>query len=195
MQGELYAGDLHFAIFAPAPGPNGATFFTHGDWLGTERVRTDMTGANSESITSLPYGDGQSITGTCGDVSPLHFTGKERDFESNLDDFGARYYLSSFGRFMSADWSGLPVPVPYADFTNPQSRNLYGYVGNNPLNLVDPDGHNDEPKPGAKCGLACRVVTWFVSLFYSPPSISKSAQQGRSKTVPLVWNDDEAKRE
>jgi hypothetical protein len=56
MRGELYAGGRHFAIFAPEPGPTGATFFTHSDWLGTERVRTDMTGTNCESIASLPYG-------------------------------------------------------------------------------------------------------------------------------------------
>jgi RHS repeat-associated protein len=29
-----------------------------------------------------------------------HFTGKERDAESSLDEFGARYYGSSLGRFM-----------------------------------------------------------------------------------------------
>jgi len=45
------------------------------------------------------------------------FTGKERDSESNLDMFGARYYGSSLGRFMTPDWStsSNPDPVPYAD--------------------------------------------------------------------------------
>ena len=33
--------------------------------------------------------------------------------------------------------------MPYADFGNPQSLNLYSYVKNNPLNLTDPDGHCD----------------------------------------------------
>jgi hypothetical protein len=45
------------------------------------------------------------------------------------------------GRFLSPDWASDPDPVPYADFTNPQSLNLYGYVANNPLSSVDPDGH------------------------------------------------------
>jgi len=31
------------------------------------------------------------------------FTGKERDFESGLDNFGARYMGSILGRFMSPD--------------------------------------------------------------------------------------------
>jgi RHS repeat-associated protein len=69
------------------------------------------------------------------------FTGKERDSESGLDDFDARYYSSSMGRFMSPDWSAAPMGVPYADFGNPQSLNLYGYVKNNPLTFTDPDGH------------------------------------------------------
>jgi len=71
-----------------------------------------------------------------GDASDQHFTGKERDTEPGLDYFGARYYGSSMGRFMSPDPSGLA----YADPTNPQSFNLYSYVLNNPLVSIDPDG-------------------------------------------------------
>ncbi len=40
------------------------------------------------------------------------FTGKERDAESGLDYFGARYYASSMGRFMSPDPSGLLAAKP-----------------------------------------------------------------------------------
>jgi RHS repeat-associated protein len=64
------------------------------------------------------------------------YTGKERDSESGLDYFGARYYSSSMGRFSSPDPSGLY----YADPANPQSLNLYSYVGNNPLIFTDPSG-------------------------------------------------------
>jgi RHS repeat-associated protein len=65
------------------------------------------------------------------------FTGKERDAESGLDYFGARYFGSSMGRFMSPD-----------DFTkdthvaDPQSWNLYAYARNNPLRFTDPTGQN-----------------------------------------------------
>jgi RHS repeat-associated protein len=69
------------------------------------------------------------------------FTGKERDAESSLDMFGARYYGSSLGRFMTPDWAAKPVTVPYAHFANPQSLNLYSYVNNNPTTTADPDGH------------------------------------------------------
>jgi RHS repeat-associated protein len=40
------------------------------------------------------------------------FTGKERDAESGLDNFGARYYGSSVGRFMTPDWAATPIDVP-----------------------------------------------------------------------------------
>jgi len=68
-------------------------------------------------------------------------TGKERDTESGNDYFGARYYASSMGRFMSPDWSAKVEPVPYAKLDDPQSLNLYAYVGNNPLIHIDADGH------------------------------------------------------
>jgi RHS repeat-associated protein len=42
------------------------------------------------------------------------FTAKERDAESGLDEFGARYYSSALGRFMIPDWAGKPTAVPYA---------------------------------------------------------------------------------
>jgi len=74
-----------------------------------------------------------------------YFTGKERDAESGLDYFGARYYASSMGRFMSPDWAAKAEPVPYAKLDNPQSLNLYEYVLNNPLHGVDPDGHCSAP--------------------------------------------------
>jgi RHS repeat-associated protein len=65
-----------------------------------------------------------------------HFTGKERDTESGNDYFGARYYASTMGRFLSPDPSGLLAQHP----ENPQSWNLYVYALNNPLSNLDPNG-------------------------------------------------------
>jgi RHS repeat-associated protein len=63
------------------------------------------------------------------------FTGKERDSESRLDYFGARYYSWAQGRLNSPD-------APFADQNpeDPQSWNLYAYVRNNPLAYFDPSG-------------------------------------------------------
>jgi RHS repeat-associated protein len=78
------------------------------------------------------------------DAACNKFTGKERDSESNLDNFGARYYGSTIARFMTPDWSARPTTVPYAVFGDPQSLNLYTYVRNGPLNRIDADGHGDD---------------------------------------------------
>lgn len=45
------------------------------------------------------------------------------------------------GRYLIPDWAGAPTAVPYAQFGNPQSLNLYSYHGNNPLSGADADGH------------------------------------------------------
>jgi RHS repeat-associated protein len=89
-----------------------------------------------------------AMTQTDASATALHvcafaykFTGKERDAESGLDYFGARYFASNMGRYMSPDWSAQEEPVPYAKLTDPQSLNLYSYVLNNPLTRRDPDGH------------------------------------------------------
>ncbi len=60
---------------------------------------------------------------------------KERDNETALDYFLARYFASTQGRFTSPD-------APFADQSadNPQSWNLYSYVRNNPLVMIDPTG-------------------------------------------------------
>jgi RHS repeat-associated protein len=78
-------------------------------------------------------------------VESPKFTGKVRDGETGLDFFGARYLSSAQGRWMIPDWSAKPVPIPYADLSDPQSLNLYEYVHNNPLNKADRDGHCDGP--------------------------------------------------
>jgi len=84
-------------------------------------------------------------------------TGKERDAESGLDYFGARYYASSMGRWMSPDWSAKAEPVPYSKLGDPQTLNLYGYLTNNPLSRTDPDGHG-------------HLLDKFIAIFYGKAS-------------------------
>ncbi|HUY81589.1 MAG TPA: RHS repeat-associated core domain-containing protein [Acidobacteriaceae bacterium] len=107
------------------------------DQLGSTRL---ITAVNQSIVDNMDYEPfGQQTAG--GSATTHKFTGKQRDGEDGLDYFGARYYSSSMGRFMSPDWSSRPEGVPYAQLDNPQSLNLYGYVGNDPVDRVDPDGH------------------------------------------------------
>ena len=119
---------------------NGNAYYYFTDHLGTSRVTTTAIGTVCYDADYYPYGAEQHVyVNTCG--QNYKFTGKERDSETGLDYFGARYYGSNMGRFLSPDWSADPSPVPYADLSNPQTLNLYQYVGNNPLATADADGH------------------------------------------------------
>jgi RHS repeat-associated protein len=77
-----------------------------------------------------------AVCATTACFSQYLYTGKERDAESGNDYFKYRYYASTMGRWLSPDPSGLT----HADLENPQSFNLYNYVGNRPLTLTDLDG-------------------------------------------------------
>jgi RHS repeat-associated protein len=109
------------------------------DHLGTASVIATNLGGNKEESDYYPFGGEIPISGA--DSNNYKFTTKERDSETGFDYFGARYYVSSIGRWMNPDWADKPEPVPYSSLDNSQSLNLYVYVLNNPLSKADPDGH------------------------------------------------------
>jgi RHS repeat-associated protein len=120
----------------------GAVHYYFSDHLETHAVVENATGtACEQDVDYYPYGGEQNDY--CGTqvAQNYKFNGKERDAETGLDNFGARYNTSNLGRFMTPDWAAKPVNVPYANFGNPQSLNLYAYTENNPSTLGDPDGH------------------------------------------------------
>lgn len=111
------------------------------DQLGTPRMILKQSGAIASRHDYLPFGE-ELLTGrdttpgyNSADTVRQKFTAKERDVETGLDYSVARYYLSTQGRFTSAD-------QPFADQStnDPQSWNLYSYVRNNPLIIIDPTG-------------------------------------------------------
>ncbi|MGB2590172.1 MAG: RHS repeat-associated core domain-containing protein [Candidatus Acidiferrum sp.] len=128
--------------------PNGtSTSYYVEDMLGTSRVITQNNGTVCYDADYDPYGGEHPYTNTC--PQNYKFEGKERDTETGNDDFGARYYTERFGRWLSSDWSSVPVAVPYANLTNPQTLNLYAMVSDDPESFADLDGH--EPLPSGSC--------------------------------------------
>ena len=122
----------------------GGTFYRTPDHLGSTRLVTKQDKSDADCYDYAPFGE--EIPNTLGNRSSNacfaasfdgrhRFTGQERDEESDLDYFLARYYSGPLGRFLSPD-------APFADQYpgNPQSWNLYGYVRNSPLSFVDPTG-------------------------------------------------------
>jgi len=124
--------------------PSNTVMYYFADHLGSARVTTSANGSILDDSDFYPFGGERANISTSSPTNNYKFTGKERDSESGLDDFDARYYSSSMGRFLSPDWAESPDPVPYADLTNPQTLNLYGYVKNNPLRFTDPTGHSGD---------------------------------------------------
>jgi RHS repeat-associated protein len=122
----------------------------------------DHTGslANMKRHDYLPFGEellapaggrsaAQGYSG--GDGVRQQFTSQERDVETGLDYFNARYYSPTQGRFVSAD------SVP-GSIGNPQTLNLYSYVKNNPFRFIDPSGNSasDLERPPGLCGPGCQ---------------------------------------
>ncbi len=131
------------------------------DHLGSPRINTDQNGLVITRHDYHPFGE--EIGGSGGRTAGLNygsdtvrkqFTGKERDVESGLDYFEARYYSSTLGRFVNPDeFSGGPDelfdfadaaaenPTFYANLEKPQSLNKYQYAYSNPYRYLDLDGH------------------------------------------------------
>ncbi len=116
------------------------------DQLGTPRMILDQTGAlaSMKRHDYLPFGEelvapisGRSAAQgyASGDGVRQQFTAQERDAETGLDYFMARYYSPTQGRFTSPD-----VFTNDSQVSDPQSWNKYAYVRNNPLRYVDPTG-------------------------------------------------------
>jgi RHS repeat-associated protein len=116
--------------------PNGANDFVeyhHPDRLGT-RIVTNNLSTNFYEQAALPYGtalDGESMGAT-----NRRFTSYDRSSVTGLDYAVNRYYDSQQGRFTTVD----PIGTGAATVEDPQSWNMYSYVGNDPINAVDPDG-------------------------------------------------------
>ena len=132
------------AEYGNAPQSTETTSYLTSDHLRTLRVITRPNQTVSGRHDYQPFGE--EIAGNVGrssipeyagaaDTLRQGFTQQERDGETNLDYFGARYYASQTGRFTSPDNF-----VNDTHTTEPASWNLYVYARNNPVRFRDPTG-------------------------------------------------------
>ncbi len=140
------AGQLMAEYTTPSPASEGRQYLTQ-DHLGSTRLVTKATGTDLvfSRHDFMPFGEelARGANGYGPSALAMKFTGKERDAETGLDYFSARYMSAAQGRFTSPD-------VPFADQweKNPQSWNLYSYARNNPLRFVDPTGRCSQAAGG-----------------------------------------------
>ena len=122
------------------------TYYYHADHLGSTSVVTDRDGEVYERLEYTPYGE-TWFDETNGDTyfdTPYRFSAKEKDEETGLYYYGARYLDPKYSRWISAD----PALGEYVSGTkageggiyNSVNLNLYHYAGNNPIKYTDPDG-------------------------------------------------------
>jgi RHS repeat-associated protein len=109
--------------------------YYHMDGAGNIRLVTGANGLESERRDYLPFGEA-SVPSPLS--QPRAFAGKERDLETGLDYFGARYYQANLGRFSTLD----PAQTLEENVEDPQRWNEYAYGRNNPLRFVDVDGRD-----------------------------------------------------
>jgi RHS repeat-associated protein len=119
------------------------TRYLTADSLGSTRLVTKGDGTVDKTYDYLPFGEQIGASYPSAPSGPSQkFTGQERDAESGLDNFQARYMSGPQGRFQSPD-----SPFVGQDPGNPQSWNLFAYVLNDPLTYTDPSGNvTTQPK-------------------------------------------------
>jgi len=135
-------GDLSAEYSTSPPTLPCQTCYLITDSLGSTRLVMNQSGAPVAYHDYLPFGEeiqsglgGRSGSYGAVDQIAQKFTGQERDAETGLDFFAARYFSGAQGRFKSAD-------EPFIDQNpgDPQSWNLFSYGRNNPLRYIDPTG-------------------------------------------------------
>ena len=105
-------------------------YFYHGDHLGSANWITDYSGRTTQYLHYAPYGeliDNQQATQY---DERYKFTGKERDWETGYDYYGARFLWSAIGHWLSVD----PLADKYPNISP------YAYAAWNPVKYVDPNG-------------------------------------------------------
>lgn len=132
---------LMLLLVFPVQAADVVTYY-HTDSVGTPLLMTDANGEKIWEADYKPFGEEYAIDAT--QENNRRFVGKERDAETGLDYFGARYLSTTTGRFLAVDpvraVDGGSGQINASIIANPQRLNSYAYSLNNPYRYVDPDG-------------------------------------------------------
>ena len=139
-------------IAAPVPDPAQRVAYYHQDHLGSAGVVTDAAGSLIEETAHYPFGTTRHAHPAQPFQANYGFTQKERDRESGLHYFEARYLAGPVARFVSADplLVGERGTAVEGVLNRPQRLHPYAYAMNNPLRLIDADGRDPAPASVAK---------------------------------------------
>lgn len=126
---------------------NGTTYRILSDHLGSPRLVVNVEdGSVAQRIDYDAWG--RVVNDTNPGFQPFGFAGGLLDQHTGLVRFGARDYDPKTGRWTTKD----PIRFHGGD------PNLYGYVLNDPINLVDPDGRVIPVIPAVLGGFAIGVL-------------------------------------
>ena len=134
-KGYVYLGSKILSSSAPNGSGGEITEFYHPDKLGTRVITNQVLGSSVEQ-TTLPFGTALGAESSSTGLSSKRFTSYERSARTGLDYAQNRTYDSKQGRFTQVD----PIGMKAANLLNPQTLNMYNYVGNDPINRTDPSG-------------------------------------------------------
>ena len=134
------------------PKPELRIAYYHQDHLGSSSVITDGAGQLAEEAAYYPFGAARHRHRPREVRAHYGFTQKERDLESGLNYFEARYLASPLARFLSFDPMVQRLEALEADelknvLAQPAKFNPFAYALNNPTRYVDPDGRDVRPRP------------------------------------------------
>lgn len=149
--------------------------------IGSSAFRLDADGGLIDKEEYYPFGDSSLRT---FEKKRYRYVGKEKDWESGLYYYGARYYSPWTCRFISVD----PLASSYAQLSP------YNYASNSPIGGIDVDGMQAEgeaPSQQSKDGAPTLPVTFElhkVTISATRPSILSSFASGAWGRVEDAWN-------
>ena len=167
----------------------GATYFYQRDGLGSIASLSNSAGNKVRTYRYDSFGKVIAETGTL--ENPYIYTGRERDAETGLYYYRARYYDPQIGRFLSED------PIGFAGV----DVNLYRYVANNPINFIDPSGlfefirgaldpNNPELSATLECFDSCTGRNTLITSALRPEDPKGSHFEGNACDVGRAANPD-----